>query len=78
MVDPPFAAPVIPEFAHDTDRMAYIYVTEYVANSAWYAALSSRQHQLTVHENTVSYYLLSSVNSYFAITTDADSVGRRR
>ena len=51
---PPFTAPLIAEFVEHTDKMAYVYVTEYVANSGWYAALNAGRLQITVHENTVS------------------------
>jgi len=53
--EPPFSAPVIPEFAQDTERMAYVYVTEYLANSGWHAARTAGRLQFTVHENTVLY-----------------------
>jgi len=53
MSEPPFAPPAIPEFAGHSDKMVYLYVTDYVANSGWYAAIDGGERQLTVHENTV-------------------------
>jgi len=49
----PFLAPVIPEFADHTEKMAYLYVTEYLVNSGWYAARTAGRLQFTVHGNTV-------------------------
>ena len=47
---------MIPEFVHEhNDKMVYMYVTEYLVNSGWYAALTGNRLQITVHENTVSY-----------------------
>jgi len=53
MSEPPFEPPVIPEFAVHTEKMVYLYITEYVANSGWYAHLISEQHPLTIDINTV-------------------------
>ena len=55
MSEPPFVPPIIPQFPQHVDKMAYIYVTEFVVNSGWYAALTNDKLQLTVDENTVGY-----------------------
>jgi len=51
--EPPFRPPVIPAFRQHVDKMVYMYVTEFLVNSGWYAALNADKLHITVHENTV-------------------------
>ena len=53
LIEPPFVQSSIPAFPRHNDRMAYVYVTDYLANSGWYAALRNNKLQFSIDENSV-------------------------
>lgn len=52
--DPTFTVPPIPLFPQHTQKMAYVYVTDYVANTGWYSALNNGHLKFSTSDNTTA------------------------
>ncbi|ELU08017.1 hypothetical protein CAPTEDRAFT_219622 [Capitella teleta] len=53
ITEPGFWPPQIPAFANDTERMVYIYVTDYVMNSGFTAAFKNGKLAIDITENMI-------------------------
>ena len=56
--EPPFQPEVIPEYLNHTEKMIYIYVSDYVLNSAFYAGYLSGHMAFNVTPDLVSVLFL--------------------
>jgi len=51
--DPPFHVAAIPPFNQHNQKMAYVYVTDYVANTGWYSAVRNGDLKVSTSDNSV-------------------------
>lgn len=47
--------PLIPLYSEQVEKMIYLYVTDSLANTMWYAAMSNGILSYTINDNTVNF-----------------------